>query len=51
MTVTLHIATFGNEGQEVIAGGIRSFPIHKLALLCYNADKQKAEEFTSLQVS
>ncbi|MFN4337080.1 MAG: DUF6293 family protein [Candidatus Nitrosocaldus sp.] len=43
-TLTLHIATFGNEGQEGIAGGIRNFPIHKLVLLCYSIDKQKAEE-------
>lgn len=43
-TLTLHIATFGNEGQEGIAGGIRNFPIHKLVLLCYSTDKQKTEE-------
>lgn len=44
-TPTLHIATFGSDGQEGIASGIRNFPVHKLALLCYSTDKQKAEEF------
>ena len=42
---TLQIATFGSEMQEGIAAGIRNFPVHKLILLCYSADKQKAEEF------
>lgn len=42
---TIQIATFGNEGQEGIASGIRNFPVHKLALVCYSEDKQKAEEF------
>ncbi len=42
---TVQIATFGSEGQEGIASGIRNFPIHKLALVCYTEDKQKAEEF------
>lgn len=43
---TIQIATFGSEGQEGIASGIRNFPVHKLALICYTEDKQKAEEFT-----
>lgn len=43
---TIQIATFGSEGQEGIASGIRNFPVHKLALVCYSEDKQKAEEFT-----
>src|ERR671922_421998 len=43
---TLQIATFGSEGQEGIAAGIRSFPVHKLILLCYSSDKQKADEFS-----
>lgn len=43
---TLQIATFGSEGQEGIAAGIRSFPVHKLVLLCYSSDKQKADEFS-----
>jgi PII-like signaling protein len=42
---TLQIATFGSDMQEGIAAGIRNFPVHKLVLLCYGADKQKAEEF------
>jgi hypothetical protein len=32
--------------QEGIAAGIRNFPIHKLALICYSSDNQKAEEFS-----
>lgn len=43
---TLQIATFGSDGQDGIALGIRSFPIHKLALICFTSDKQKAEEFS-----
>lgn len=43
---TLQIATFGSDMQEGIAAGIRNFPIHKLALVCYNSDNQKAEEFS-----
>jgi hypothetical protein len=42
---TIQISTFGTEGQEGIASGIRNFPVHKLALICYIEDKQKAEEF------
>ena len=43
---TLQIATFGSDMQEGIAAGIRNFPIHKLVLICYNSDNQKAEEFS-----
>jgi hypothetical protein len=43
---TLQIATFGSDGQEGIALGIRSFPIHKLALICFSSDKHNAEEFS-----
>lgn len=43
---TLQIATFGSEGQDGIALGIRSFPVHKLVLLCFGSDKNKAEEFS-----
>lgn len=43
---TLQIATFGSEGQEGIAAGIRNFPVHKLVLICYSSDKQKADEFS-----
>jgi hypothetical protein len=32
--------------QEGIAAGLKNFPIHKLALICYNSDNQKAEEFS-----
>jgi hypothetical protein len=32
--------------QEGIAAGIRNFPIHKLVLICYGSDNQKAEEFS-----
>jgi PII-like signaling protein len=42
---TLQIATFGLDMQEGIAAGIRNFPVHKLALICYGSDNQKAEEF------
>jgi hypothetical protein len=43
---TLQIATFGSDMQEGIAAGIRNFPIHKLVLICYSSDNQKAEEFS-----
>ncbi len=43
---TLQIATFGSEGQDGIALGIRSFPVHKLVLICFGSDKNKAEEFS-----
>jgi hypothetical protein len=44
-TKTLQIATFGSDGQDGIALGIRSFSVHKLALICFNSDKNKAEDF------
>jgi hypothetical protein len=42
---TLQVATFGSEGQDGIALGIRSFPVHKLVIICFASDKNKAEEF------
>jgi hypothetical protein len=43
---TLQIATFGTDGQDAIAFGIKNFPIHKLILICFREDKNKAEEFS-----
>lgn len=43
---TLQITTFGTEMQEGVAAGIRNFPVHKLALICFDSDKQKADEFS-----
>jgi hypothetical protein len=43
---TIQIATFGSEDQDTIASGIRDFPIHKLALICFEYDKEKADEFS-----
>ncbi len=43
---TLQIATFGSDMQEGIAAGIRNFPIHRLVLICYSSDNQKAEDFS-----
>ncbi len=43
---TIQIATFG-EMQDAIVAGIRNFPIHKLALLCYEDEKPKADEFAN----
>lgn len=43
---TLQIATFGSEGQDGIALGLRSFPVHKLVMICINSDKNKAEELS-----
>ena len=42
---TLQIATFGSDGQDGIALGIRSFSVHKLALICFSSDKNGAEDF------
>jgi PII-like signaling protein len=42
---TLQIATFGSDGQDGIALGIRSFSVHKLALICFSSDKNRAEDF------
>jgi len=43
---TIQIATFGSENQDSIASGIRNFPVHKLALICYESDIHKADEFS-----
>ena len=43
---TLQIATFGSDGKDGIALGLRSFPIHKLVMICFDSDKSKAEEFS-----
>jgi hypothetical protein len=42
---TLQIATFGADGQDGIALGIRSFSVHKLALICFRSDKNRADDF------
>jgi hypothetical protein len=42
---TLQIATFGKNDQDGVALGIRSFPIHKLVLICFDSDKKQADEF------
>lgn len=42
---TLQIATFGPDDYDSVVLGIRSFPIHKLALICYDYDKGKADDF------
>ncbi|MDQ4073381.1 MAG: hypothetical protein M3162_03650 [Thermoproteota archaeon] len=44
-TLTLQIATFGPDDYEAIVSGIKSFPVHKMALICYDHDKSKAEDF------
>lgn len=44
---TLQIATFGSDGQDGIALGIRSFSVHKLALICFNSDKNRAGDFAN----
>lgn len=43
---TIQIATFGSEDQDTIASGIRNFPVHKLALICFEYDKEKADDFS-----
>src|ERR671918_1130534 len=43
---TLQIATYGSERQDGIALGLRSFPVHKLVMICFSSDKNKAEEFS-----
>ncbi len=43
---TLQIATFGKTDQDGVALGIRSFPIHKLVLICFDSDKNQAGEFS-----
>jgi hypothetical protein len=44
---TLQIATFGSNDQDGVALGIRSFPVHKLVLICFDSDKNKADEFSN----
>jgi hypothetical protein len=43
---TLQIATFGKDDQDGIALGIRNFPIDKLALICFDSDKDDANTFS-----
>ena len=43
--LTLQIATFRADDYETILSGIKSFPVHKLAIICYDYDKSKAEDF------
>lgn len=43
---TLQIASFGKEDQDGIALGIRTFPIDKLALICFDSDKESATSFS-----
>ncbi len=45
-SATIQIATFGPEDQDTIASGIRNFPVHKLALICFESDKEKADDFS-----
>lgn len=42
---TLQIATFGSDHEGIVAG-LRNFPIHKLAIICYDDEKPAAEEFS-----
>jgi hypothetical protein len=42
----LQIATFGSEDQDTISSGIRNFPVHKLALICFESDKEKVDDFS-----
>jgi hypothetical protein len=44
-TLTLQIATFGPHDHEAIVSGIKSFPVHRLAIICFDYDKSKAEDF------
>jgi hypothetical protein len=48
---TLQIATFGPDGQDGIALGIRSFSVHKLALICFSSDKNRADDFAKKIIS
>ncbi len=43
--LTLQIATFGPDDYEAIVSGINSFPVHRLAIICYDHDKSNAEDF------
>lgn len=42
---TLQISAFSQEDSKSILVGIRHFPINKLALICYDQDRHKAEDF------
>jgi hypothetical protein len=44
---TLQIATFGKDDQDGIALGIRNFPVDKLALICFDSDKDDADELSN----
>jgi hypothetical protein len=44
---TLQIATFGKNDQDGVALGIRSFPVQKLVLICYDSDKGQADQFSN----
>jgi hypothetical protein len=44
---TLQIATFGKNDQDGVALGIRTFPINKLVLICFDSDKSQADEFSN----
>ncbi len=44
-TTTLQIATFGPDNQQGILSALRSFPVHKLSLVCYASDEQATKEF------
>jgi hypothetical protein len=44
---TLQIATFGKNDQDGVALGIRSFPVHKLVLICFDSDRKEADEFST----
>lgn len=46
MTTTLQIATFGKSQQGGISSGITNFPIHELALICFDSDKHDADKFS-----
>ena len=43
---TLQIASFGKEDQDGVALGIRTFPIDKLVLICFDSDKESASSFS-----
>src|SRR5213592_164781 len=42
---TLQIATFDSDGQDGVALVIRSLSVHKLALICCDSHKNRAEDF------
>ena len=43
---TLQIATFGNDPEKVLPG-VKTFPIHKLALICQDEHLGEAQEFST----